>query len=257
MSLPSTSQERAAAMYRFYAAGATLEDVGARFGLSRERVRQIFSAQGWKIRSVSEVAALHRAAEIALAPDIIELYAQLDDVRQVADRLGVSQVVARDVLSAAEFENPEPASTRRRKHGNSGKRYSDEELLRCLTDASKKLGGVLTTSAYGEFIRGRSLPDGRPWPTHQALQLRFGSWRDALCRAGLLANPSSPIAGQRIFETGHCIDAIRHVARELGHAPSANEYDRAARASSRGLPSLATVRNRCGGWLEALRAAGF
>lgn len=247
--------DRDRAMYAFYAGGATLQEVGDRFGVSRERVRQVFRQRGWTTRSIKDVAALQRAAEHALAPKIIELYEQVDDVREIARRLDVSQTTVRDVIKAA--RRARPASESRRKHGNPQKVYSDEDLLMCLRTASQALGGVLTTSAYGEFIKGRFLDDGRPWPTHQAVQLRFGSWRAALVAAGLRANPSSPIAGQRIFEVAHCVDAVRHVAREVGHAPSASEYERAARASSGGLPSLATVRHRCGGWLDALAAAGL
>lgn len=257
MTLPSSADDRAAVMYKAYADGATLQEVGDRFGISRERVRQIFRAYGWDVRSIKQAAALRRVSEHALAPQILDLQTRLNDVRQVAEQLGVTQVTVRDVLEAAELANPRPASTRRRKYGSTQKRYAEEELLDCLRSASQALGGVLTTAAYAEFIQGRSLADGRLWPTHQSLQLRFGSWREALRRAGLRANPSSPIAGQRIFETAHCIDAIRHVAREVCHTPTAADYEHAARASGGALPSLATVRHRCGGWLDALRAAGL
>ena len=257
MTLPSSADDRAAAMYEAYSDGATLQEVGDRFAISRERVRQIFREYGWNVRSVKQAAALRRDSEHALAPKIVEFHTRLKDPRQVAEQLGVSQVTVRDVLKAAELVNPRPASSRRRKYGATQKRYSDEELLDCLKKASRALGGVLTTAAYAEFIQGRSLSGGRLWPSHQALQLRFGSWREALERAGLRANASSPIAGQRIFEAAHCVDAIRLVAREVRRAPTAAEYDDAARASGGALPSLATVRNRCGGWLDALRAAGL
>ena len=66
-----------------------------------------------------------------------------------------------------------------------------------------------------------------------------------------------PIAlpGQRIFTRERCIDAILDVERELGHAPTAAEYERAAVASNGVLPSLATLRHRCGGWNQALLLA--
>jgi hypothetical protein len=115
----------------------------------------------------------------------------------------------------------------------------------------------LTTSGYNQFARDRSFADGRPWPTYQTHFHRFGSWRGALLAAGLSANPSSAMAGQRIFDKSHCIDAIRHVRREVGAVPTASEYESMARASSGALPSLATVRTRCGSWSEALRMAGL
>ena len=39
--------ERARAMYDLYSRGATLEGVGRRYGLTRERVRQIFRDAGY------------------------------------------------------------------------------------------------------------------------------------------------------------------------------------------------------------------
>jgi hypothetical protein len=135
------------------------------------------------------------------------------------------------------------------------KRYSDEELLRILREANGALGGILTTSAYNDFADSRSFPDGRPWPTYQTHFHRFGSWRKALLAAGLAANPSSAIAGQRIFEQSHCIDAIRHACREIGKVPSIGDYEAIARASNSALPSVATVRNRCGSWARAIRLA--
>lgn len=255
--LRSNGAERAAAMFAVYSTGATLEQVGEQFGLTRERVRQILKAQGYPVRSVKETAALHRAGEYSMAEEIVSLYREIEDPREVANRLGVTHTTVQEVLRSEAVTNPLPASTRRRKFGSTQKRYTDAELIDCIQTASKKLGGVLTTSAYSDFIKGRSLSDGRPWPSHQCMFLRFGSWRATLERAGLRANPASAIAGQRLFEDRHCIDAIRHVAREVGHSPTAAEYDLRARASYGGLPSLPTVRNRLGGWLNALRAAGY
>lgn len=159
--------------------------------------------------------------------------------------------------ATAEQACPTPASQRRRKRGSGQKQYSDRELVECLRTASKELGGVLSTTSYAEYIRGRIMRDRRSWPSHQAHQLRFGSWRKALLRAGLRANRSSPIADQFLFSSEHCTDAIQHLAREIGHAPTAYEYEQAAKASNGAMPSQATVRNRCGTWLGALRLAGF
>lgn len=249
--------ERAATIFADYSSGASLREVGERHGISRERVSQILKAHGYPVRSLKEAAVLKRVSERAMAPQIIALYGELGDSRKIADRLGISYATVQEVISFKEAADSQPASAQRRKLGKAPKRYANEELLECLKVASRQLGGVLTTSSYSEFIGGRTLNDGRPWPSHQSLQLRFGSWRGALQQAGLRANPTSAISGQRIFGSGHCIDAVRHVGREVGHTPTAAEYDHVARASQGGLPSLATVRNRLGGWLNALRAAGL
>jgi hypothetical protein len=74
---------------------------------------------------------------------------------------------------------------------------------------------------------------------------------------GSRPNPSSAIAGHRIFDKGQCIDALRHVQRELGNVPTLNQYEAIARESNGALPSGATIRNRCRSWGEALRLAGI
>ncbi len=251
------ASERAAEMYELYAGGATLRDVGARHNISRERVRQIFDRYGYRVRSLREVAALRRALEEARAKEILAMYTELNDAREVARRLGVSQAAVRDLVCTTQSADPPLASKVRSKFGSPQRRYSEEDLLHCLKAASQELGGVLTTQVYADFTKGRTFEDGRLWPSHQTYRLRFGSWVDALHKAGLRANPRTPIAGQRLFTAAHCTDAVGHLARELGHAPSATEYESVARTSNGALPSLATVRQRCGGWLGALRNAGL
>ena len=138
---------------------------------------------------------------------------------------------------------------------NTTPRYSDEELIDLLQHANRGLGGILAASAFTAYGRERTLPDGRRWPTHQTPALRFGSWRAAPEKAGLAANRSSPIAGQRIFQREHCIDALLEAGRELGHLPSAMEYESWAADQGGTVPSLATLRHRCGGWQAALQLA--
>jgi Homing endonuclease associated repeat len=122
---------------------------------------------------------------------------------------------------------------------------------------SQALGGVLASEVYDEYASTRRFRDGRPWPTRQTHILRYGSWRKAMHAAGLTANPSSPITGKRLFEVGHCVDAVRHVSRDLGKVPTAAEYEQVASDCGGALPSLATVRNRCGTWSHALQLAGL
>lgn len=244
--------KRAAAAHAMYERGATLEAVGRTFGLSRERVRQIFRDHGLPVRSVSDTHALQRALQSGQhANRIKERYRELRDVDAVAQELGLPKTLVAEIVLDA-FTPAE-----RRKPKNAKKKYSNEELIEFLQAASNALGGVLSAQGYTDYARGRKTPDSRPWPTHQTHALRFGSWRAAVKAAGLAANPASPIAGQTIFEDGHCIDALRAAARALGRAPTADEYDEFARASHGALPSQATVRHRLGRWYQALERAGL
>lgn len=214
--------DRVEEMYERYRSGLSLRAVGAENGISGERVRQLFENAGLPTRNSSETRASRQAL--------------------------------RTLRSAAIKAGAEPR--RKRKPADwISKKYEDEELLEILRITSRELGGILTAGAYNEFAADRRFADGRPWPSHQTHFHRFGSWRDALVAAGLPANPSSAMSGQRIFERDHCIDAVRHVRRELGHTPSLKDYEEIARRSGGALPSGATVRNRCGSWSEAVRLA--
>ena len=144
-----------------------------------------------------------------------------------------------------------------RRRPNYAKKYSEGELIAMLLEASVALGGILSKEAFEEYARGRTLDDGRGWPTAQTHMLRFGGWRRALVRAGLTANPSSPIAGQTLFDKPQCIDAVRHVARQLKKIPTVSDYDDYARESNGALPSAATIRHRYGAGTTCSLQPGF
>ena len=244
--------QRVLEMRKLYDAGGTLGEVAERFGITRERVRQLFRAHDLPTRSIAEAAALRRERLVnEHREQIFELIDAGVAPNEIAERLGISPQLVRDALRD-DPSRRRVAAFRRTAKTRPKPKYSDEEVIECLRTASVELGGVLTTAEYTNYARTRRFPDGRPWPLHQTPFLRFGSWRGALQRAELEANPPSAIAGQRLFTREHCIDAILEVERELGHPPTAAEYERAATASNGILPSLATVRHRCGGWQEAL-----
>jgi hypothetical protein len=237
-----------------YAAGATLQDIGDEYSLSRERVRQILCEAGYDLDELKAEAKRARRRRIRLehGPAIREALALGQTPSEVASALGVPV----DLVKRIDGSDPSYARTRkvvRRK--TYAVKYTEDDVLGCLREANAALGGVLTTAAYDNYARGRTLADGRLWPTHQTAFLRFGSWVAALERVGLPANASSPIAGRRLFTEGHCIDAILEVERAVGHLPTVVEYDRYASEMAGVLPSSPTIRNRFGSWRRALEVA--
>src|ERR1700726_1084690 len=239
-------------MYAIYEAGSTLEGVAKKFGITRERVRQLFKKTGLRTRSIAAARAEQRKRELARRDEILSAHKRLGDPRAVAKELAVTQKCVALVL-----KETQPRVQRHKKRRPSSKFYSTEELIACLRDASEALGGILSVAAYRAYAAGRSPAGHRPWPSPQTIELRFGGWRRALVVAGLRANPSSPIAGRRLFNEAHCIDALRHAARELGESPTVSAYEKLARKSQGALPSQCTIRHRLGSWLEALRKAGL
>jgi hypothetical protein len=242
-------------MQELYETGATLGDVGGCFDLTRERVRQLFLAHGIPTRSLKDTNALKREQMRDNHRDqICELVDAGIGPREIAARLALPIAAVNEAL-AADPNRQRLIAFRRNSKKRTKPKYADAEIVECLRTASAELGGVLTTAEYTAFARTRKFKDGRPWPLHQTPAIRFGSWRAALQTAGLEANPPSAVAGQRLFTHAHCIDAILEVERELGHPPTAAEYEHAAAASRGVLPSLATVRHRCDGWKQALGLA--
>ncbi len=237
-----------------YAAGATLQDIGDEYSLSRERVRQILGDAGYDLDKLKAKAKQARSRQIRQehGPAIREILSRGRTPNEVASELGVPV----DLVKRIDASDPSFARTRKvvRRKTYSVK-YAEDDVLGCLREANAALGGILTTAAYDGYARGRELADGRLWPTHQTAFLRFGSWIAALGRAGLPANASSPIAGRRLFTEGHCIDAILEVERAVGHLPTVVEYDRYASEMAGVLPSSPTIRNRFGSWRRALQAA--
>ena len=242
-------------MYELYRLGATLDEVGEDFGgLSRERVRQLFGRAGLKTRSTAETAQLKREAARRRADEIVEAFRRSKDVAQVATQLEIAKRTIIEVVRA-ELPPEEYLAPRNTTPRTLTKKYSDEELIGFLREASAALERTLSSQAYDSFARGRRTADGRPWPTKQTPELRFGSWRAAVIAAGLDAHPPSGAGTRRRFSARDCVEAVRAVGERLGREPSQEEYERCARASAGRLPSASTLRTRCGGWSDALRTA--
>lgn len=242
-------------MAALYEAGATLEEVGRSYGLTRERIRQVLRKYGFDVGTLKAASrsARQRRKTVELEAFIGDRLSAGEPLHKIASAAGVSLsavgrtgLVDPDLIAIAQLDR-KPVTPL----------YSDMEVIDCLKLANQELGGVMTSIEYEKAAANRMLPDGRNWPGRQTAMGRFGSWRTALMAAGLPANPSSAIAGKRQYEMAHCIDAILEVERYLGRVPTAREYERYARLNG-GLPSLSTVRHRHGQWhLAVIRAIAF
>jgi hypothetical protein len=242
-------------MHALYERGATLGEVGARAGISAERVSRLFKKAGLRTRSKAQIDELRRQA-IALRVHerrdaLVEGFRDGRSAAALAAEHKLPVFVVREII-AAEIPSHELRALR---HRPVPKRYADHELLGFLREAGAARGGALTIAFYNDFAHGRHTADSRSWPTHQTHAKRFGSWLKALHAAGIQANEQRAGCGMT-FGADHCIDAIRAVHQQLGKMPTAREYTQCARDSAGSLPSRSTIHNRCGGsWLAALHAA--
>ena len=76
-------------MHAVYQDGATLEEVGKRYGITRERVRQLFKKAGLKTRSRQETLELKRRRDPTVA-EMYALYEQGATLKEVGPQFGRS-----------------------------------------------------------------------------------------------------------------------------------------------------------------------
>lgn len=237
-----------------YAAGATLQEIGDQYGITRERVRQLIGAGGFSMANLKGKSRQARKDRVLRdhGDAISALLGEGDLASEVAVKLGVPF----DLVRELDVANPDYARRRRLIRPRTGSlRYSIEEVLQCLREANRTLGGVLTTADYDRFRSSRRFPDGRPWPTNQTASLRYGSWRKALEAAGLESNPSTPITGKFRFSEAECIAAVRAAEAIYGRLPTVEEYDKYTVKMRAAAPGTSTVRQRLGNgsWQATLR----
>lgn len=266
----ATRVARAREMYEIYQAGATLEEVGAKHGgLTRERVRQIFKDADLPTRSRGQANQLKRqAGEHYLAEhreSIIQAFRQTRDLAAIAREHELPTNTLRDMLKTALPRHEYCALT----YKPSTPKYTQDELLDFLRTADSygrtddegtpggNPNGILTIPRYTEFANARHTADGRRWPTYQTYRNRFGSWPQALHAAGIPANPPRRRWSGKRIDRDECLAAILTVQQKLGKTPTEAEYNKYARQTKGTLPSAATIRNHCGGWIGALQIAGI
>ena len=248
--------QRVADMYTLYLQqGATLEAVGEAYGITRERVRQLFNKAGLPTRSHGQAGRLKRlttSQTISLyidehRPDIIQTFRDRRNIETIAAEYDLPiptvRAILKDALPAHEY--------RALRHKPPPKKYTDDDLIGFLRKAGAAQDGILTIASYQRFRRKAR----GQYPTPQVYTNRFGSWLKALHAAGMPANVPYGWGGIS-FDVEECLAAVRAVQQKLGKPPTSQEYEQCARESEGSLPSLTTVGKRCGGWIEALRRAG-
>lgn len=232
--------------------GLTLAEIGAEFGVTRERVRQLMKKYGGPTsddvrerRSALE-SAEQQAKESAVAEELRGLLEERGpmSVHEVADATGH---VAVEISRAWP---PDLAHLRLHPTGRQEERWSDDAIIDAIREAAV-YEYPLTTNAYAELlsqgqVRGPSMP--RIWQ-------RFGSWTAACEAAGV-------VPGQTMrphYESRWSDEDLLRVARQYlldQSAPnSAGRFDGWRRAVVPDGPSFQTLRNRFGSWTDVKRRA--
>lgn len=237
---PRVRSTRARTMIDMRVEGGTLQEIGDRFGVTRERVRQILRAEGVDSADIMAARTERVAATIASHHDqVMELYREGLDITEIAGRIGVTAGELR-VAVRADATPADRAARRARRRRCPDVTYSDEDLLRGIRRAAQELGDVPTSAGYLKLARRLGLPS-LPTVTN-----RLGGWSEAVRAAGMTPNPTHDGYTRR-WSSDACWRALRRLISELGDAPTAQQYQMLSEGDD-DLPSLATVRHRLGRW---------
>lgn len=243
--------ERNSRIASLYAGGLTMQTIAEEFGLSRERVRQILSAQGVESRSVSQTndAAYMKWAE-QYGDLVNQMFSETLSIRATIEAMPDHHSSwVRRLLDGRKHEAVRTNTVK--------KFWTEERLLAVLVDASAD--GVLTIPRYQRWRTSGVTFEGRIPPTHAVIVWTFGSWNSALDRAGLM---SSDRHNNRVYRRTWSIDdahaAVRAYSLQVtsqGKRPTFAGYSEWSSANP-GHPSGTYIRvltNKS--WAELLRQA--
>lgn len=167
---------RNADIVRRRSAGESLQAIGARFGVSRERVRQIVRDGGGPQGQLTEAVKRRREREVAepRARELVALWSSGREVSELARGLGLSTRAVGRVIDAAATEAERHMHLTQRM-----RRYSDADLIKALLTVADQLGRTPYSVDYKRAAEGTALPG------YNTLLRRFGSWPQAAGAAGL------------------------------------------------------------------------
>jgi len=226
--------------------GWSLDEIALRYGVSRERVRQIMHANGGPgARDVAD-ARRRRAEQQAEAhiDELLGLWRAGEEPGSAATLLGLQALACRSTIARFATEVDRTARRANLAHAREGgaQMYSDRDIIVALTSVAARLGRAPSPKEYAALARELQFPS---LPT---VLNRMGGWTSAIRAAGMrpLGDATRRTRARRWTDDA-CWAALRRVVAELGEIPTVLSYER--HAADRGdLPSSATLRNRLGRW---------
>lgn len=242
---------RAAEMMEMYRQGYTLDEIGSRFELTRERVRQILISTFGDYRSAAPQELLHgrslrRPAERttewdeAHGSDVTRMFHEGKSDSAIAKELGVARTRVVDFRSRKGLRH-----TRNQD-------WSDDDLLGALRSASEESGEGLTIARYNAW---REEAGSESYPSYLTMLVRFESFEEACKAAGVkyVGRKNSERRSDYISPE----QAQEHLGAFLDWATANNKRPTSGsfaeyRKVAPGTPSMAVMSRRLNGFRSAL-----
>ena len=228
--------------------GATLEEIGDQFGITRERARQILAkanatgADELRARRSQERESEDRALTESIRQDVRENPGATRT--EIAGRLGVHRRSVVRLLPA-----DVAALVVEDKTGAPTSKWSDDAIVAAVRQAATyeyPLSGV----AYQRLVTLGEVTG----PSRALVHKRLGSWTRACELAGVEPDRAAHAGYQSRWTDADLLGYVATYLRKAGSAGTYAGYIAWARDQT-GAPSGPSIRNRLGGWGEIKRAA--
>src|SRR5436190_2699539 len=215
------TQERMRQMRTLRERGFSLDEVALRFGVSRERVRQILRAHGAPDPDLVVDARRRRAAQLAEArvDELLALWRAGHEPRSAASALGLQATACRSTIERFATDVDKAARRASMSGARGAQTYSDRDIIVALRAVAAGLGRVPSAKEYALLARGLELPS---LPT---VLNRMGGWSRAITAAGMTPGAAPAMARQRRWTDGACWEALRRVVDEPDAIPTVVSYD--------------------------------
>lgn len=173
--------ERDRLIVEAYNTGRTLASIGEEHGMSRERVRQIVQRSGIKVMYTRSLTAYTQWAE-QHGNTVNETFSTTRSITATIHRHPeVPAAWVRRFLRPRAHESVVGRPT-------TNKVWQDEDIIQALRAAA--VDGVISANRYSRWRNeGHTIGDRKP-PTTTLITWRFGSWANAVTKAGLQAGES-------------------------------------------------------------------
>ena len=174
---------RASRSARLYAFGATLQEIGDLFGVTRERIRQILSRDTpWSSTDLSAAAKVLARARRSEHADAAEHWSLAHPAAPLDEAVGARPLRRADASALGRRRSRhEPAFETPRETA----RRTEEEIVADLRAFHTETGKT-TCQAFTAWAREHDVPG------HQTAAIRFGTWNEALKAAGIGTDKGAP-----------------------------------------------------------------